>query len=204
MRYRDVCQAVSSCCSALGDEGPAMFGDGIDSEQQFVHAGEQSDLGQLAARSKPLVMSAQPRVEAHRGQRGIHNAARKRALPTGVRRAWRVLAYRIARVLERCRRKRQRGGVSEVGGIAEFGDQAGCGLRADAVDGGEQAANLVLAQFAFDVAVDIAQAVAQHVEVIAGIANLQAVGRAVMLANRAARCIDEGASEIGPTWCRPS
>ena len=53
MRYRDLCQAMSSCSRSFGSrprhEGSAMFGDAVDGEQQLVHAGHERDLRQLAA-----------------------------------------------------------------------------------------------------------------------------------------------------------
>ena len=60
-------------------------------------------------------------------------------------------------------------------------------------------ADLVVAQFAFDVALDFAQAAAQQVEVLAGVAGLQAVGRAVVLADGALCGLDQRAASSGPT-----
>lgn len=66
MRYREVQQAVFSCARHLGGEfrfeRPPMLGDAVDGEQQFVHAGEQRDLGPFAACEQVLVIGAQPRV----------------------------------------------------------------------------------------------------------------------------------------------
>ncbi len=64
-----------------------------------------------------------------------------------------------------------------MGGVADGSDEtAGRGLGTDAIDGGEQAAHLMFAvQFAVEVAVEIAQAATQGVEVIAGVADLQAI-----------------------------
>jgi hypothetical protein len=53
MRYRVSCQGVSSYGSAFANEHelPAVHGDAVDGEEQLVHAGDQGDLGQLAARA---------------------------------------------------------------------------------------------------------------------------------------------------------
>ena len=69
-------------------------------------------------------------------------------------------------------------------------------MGTDAVDGGEQPAHLVLAQFAVEVAIELAQAAAQGVEVIAGVADLQAIGGAVMLSDGAAGGLDEQARQV--------
>ena len=49
-------------------EGLAVLGDAVDGEQQFVHAGDQGDLGQLAAGEQPLVVRSQPGVAAYRAE----------------------------------------------------------------------------------------------------------------------------------------
>ena len=90
----------------------------------------------------------------------------------------------------------ERAAAAEVGGVADRGDDAGRGLGADAVDGGKQPADLVLAQFAVEVSVEIAQAVAQGVEVIAGVADLQAIGGAMVLSDRAPCGVDKLARQV--------
>ena len=160
MRYRDGCQAECSCSDARGGEWTAMLGDAVNGEQQFVHARDQGDLGQLAARTQSLIVVAQPGIEAHRGQR----------------------------------RHPQRGTEA---GVAE-GSQGG-GLGSDAVDSGEQAADFMATEFIFDVVVELAQSLAQRIEVLAGVADLDAIGGAVMLADGAAGGVDEGARRSRPT-----
>ena len=123
---------------------------------------------------------------------GIHRAARSWALPMGVSGAAYGLPF--ARLFEGgdgADISGERAAAAEVGGVADCGDDAGGGLGADAVDGGEQPADLVLAQFAVEVAVEIAQAAAQGVEVIAGVADLQAIGGAVVLSDGAPGGVDE-------------
>ena len=90
----------------------------------------------------------------------------------------------------------ERAAAAEVGGVADRGDDAGRGLGADAVDGGEQPADLVLAQSAVEIAVELAQAAAQDVEVIAGVADLQAIGGAVVLSDGAAGGVAEQARQV--------
>ena len=91
---------------------------------------------------------------------------------------------------------RERAGGAEVGGIAQFGDQACGGGGADAVDGGQQAADLMFAQFAVDVAVEFAQAAAQEVEVLAEVTHLDAISGAVVLADGALGSVDQGPRQI--------
>ena len=89
MRYRDL---QSSGFFMRGprwdyrDEGPAVLGDAVDGVEQFVHGGDQGELGQLAAgaqaaRSRRAAMGC----DGRRSSVGIHRAARSRALPMGVR-----------------------------------------------------------------------------------------------------------------------
>ena len=56
--------------SEVWHEGPAVLGDAVDGEQQFVHAGEHGNLGQLAAGDHALVVRTQPRIAAYGGQGG--------------------------------------------------------------------------------------------------------------------------------------
>jgi hypothetical protein len=65
-------------------------------------------------------------------------------------------------------------GAAERGDVAQFRYQAGGGCGADAVDGGQQGANLVITKRALDVRVDLAQTSAKHVEIFAGAVNLDA------------------------------
>ena len=170
----------------------------VDGEQQFVHAGEQGDLGQLAAGDAGAGSGhAAMGCCVRRSRVGIHRAARKLGVADGGEGA----AYRLpfARLFEGgdgADIGGERAAAAEVGGVADVGDDASRGLGADAVDGGEQAADLVLAQFAVEVAIEIAQAAAQGVEVIAGVTDLQAIGSAVMLSDRAACGVDECARQV--------
>ncbi len=91
---------------------------------------------------------------------------------------------------------RKRGGGAEVGGVAEFGDQACGGVRADAIDGSEQLADLMLAQFAVDVAIELAQATAQDIEVLAGVTHLDAVRLGVMASDGVLRRLDQRAGQF--------
>ena len=70
-------------------------------------------------------------------------------------------------------------------------------MRADAVDAGEELADLVGLEQALDVALDLLQAAAPEVEVLADVARLQRVDRPVMLADRALRRRDELLGELG-------
>ena len=73
------CLHVGACSvGEVWHEGLAMLGHAVDGEQQFVHAGDQGDLGQLAAGAQPLVVRTQPWVAAH-GGRGWASTGRRAA-----------------------------------------------------------------------------------------------------------------------------
>jgi hypothetical protein len=177
----------------LGFEGLAMFGDAVDGEQQFVHAGDQGDFGQLAAGAQPLVMSAQPWVVAHGTERGHPQRGAQLGIADGGEASARSLPF--ARLLEAgdgTDISGERAGAAEVDRVADGTDDAGRHLRADAVDGSQHAADLMLAQLAVEVVIELAQAAAQQVEVLAGVAHLQAVRGPVMVADRTPSGVDEG------------
>ncbi len=192
MRYRDLYQVVSSWGGWLeGDvrhEGLAVLGDAVNGEQRFVHAGDQGDLGQFAAGEQPLVVSTQPGVAAYRGQ-GWHpqGGAQLGVADGGDSAAYRLPFARLFEGGDGADISGKRAAAAKVGGVADGSDDAGRGLGTVAIDGGEQAAHLMFVQFAVEVAVEIAQAATQGVEVIAGVADLQAIGGAVMLSDGARR-----------------
>src|SRR5512132_3401955 len=74
--------------------------------------------------------------------------------------------------------------IGEAAEIAEFGDEADHGVGADARDRGEQRADLVFFELAADVVVQFPDASAQQVQVLAGVADLDAVGGTMMVADR--------------------
>jgi len=67
------------------------------------------------------------------------------------------------------------------------GDQARRRLRADALNGREQRPDLVVAQQTFDITLESTKAPAQQVEILTGVAHLDAIGLAVMASHGARR-----------------
>lgn len=94
---------------------------------------------------------------------------------------------RLAEARDGADERGERARAAEVGRVADPGQQAGGGLGPDARDRGEQLADVVGAEQALDVALDGAEAAAPEIEVLAGVADLQAIGLAVMLADRGRR-----------------
>jgi hypothetical protein len=88
-------------------------------------------------------------------------------------------------------------GASEAGRVADGGDDPRGRLWSDPVDGGEQLADLVGVEQILDVALDVVQAPPPQVEVLADVARLQSVGRAVMLADGAPRGLDQLFGQLG-------
>ena len=72
-------------------------------------------------------------------------------------------------------------------GCLRAGDDADIGgaLRPDAVDGGQELADLVAIEQARDVALDLGQAAPPQDEILAEVAGLRIIDRAVMLTDRA-------------------
>src|SRR6185437_13053026 len=172
MRYRVLCQAVSSSyvctwCGEHRDERLAMLGNAVDGKEQLVHAGDERDLGQLAARTQPFVVRAKPRIAANRGERRHP----KRRAQAGIadrrqRSASRLPFSRMTQARDGADVGRERSRAVEVGRVADRGDDARGGVRTDPIDGRKKPADLVFAQLAFDVAIDLAQAAAQDGKVI--------------------------------------
>lgn len=185
MRYRDARQAFFPCGRLLGhnvrDEGASVLGHGVDGDEQLPDGGHQGDLGKFAPRAEPLVVGPEPGILAHGGE-GWHPEGRSQGgVPDGgeAGASGRVFAG-LARGGDHAHVGGERPGIAELGGIAQLGDEAGGGLGADPVDGGQQGADLVVAQQALDVAREGAQAAAQQVEVFAGVADLDPVGLAMV------------------------
>ena len=88
-------------------------------------------------------------------------------------------------------------GAPEAGRVADGGDDPRGRLRADPFDGGQQLADLVGVEQVLDVALDVVQAPSPQVEILADVARLQRVGRAVMLADGAPRGVDQLFGQLG-------
>jgi len=118
-------------------------------------------------------------------------------LPRGVKTGTHVVAFtRLLEPGDGPHVGSERTGAAEQRGVTDDGDDAGGGLRADAVDGGEQVTDLMLAQFALDIVVELAQPAAQQIQILAGVTHLDAVGHALMLADRMPCSVDQRAGEI--------
>lgn len=83
--------------------------------------------------------------------------------------------------------------------VAGLGDDAGGALRSDAVDGGEQLSDLV----GVGQVLDVGQAPAPEVEILADVAGLQRAGRPVMPADGARGGLDQVLGEFRPDRMPP-
>ena len=88
-------------------------------------------------------------------------------------------------------------GAFEACGVADGCDDAGGGLRSDTLDGGQQLADLVGVEQVFDVALDVGEAFAPEVEVLADVRGLQLVGGSVVLADGSLCGFDELLGQLG-------
>ena len=161
-----------------------MFGDAVDGVEELAHSGDEGELGRLAGSAQAFVKGAQPGVASHGAEHGLPERHAQPGIPE-----WgdgRARAGALAGMLEAgddaniggegCRR-------FEAGGIADCCDDAGGGLRPDAVDGGQQAADLVGIEQILDVALDLGQATTPQVEILADVPGLEHVGGAMVLAD---------------------
>ena len=173
------------CRAEAWHERLTVAHDGEDGAEQFAQSGDQGDLGQLAAADQAIVEGLEPRIATYsREQRHPQGGAQ-----AGVadRTEAGPLAAALARLLEAGHDADiggQRRGIAETAEIAEFGDEPSGGVGADAFDRGEERADLVIIELAGDVAVQFPDASAQQVQVLAGVADLDAVGGTMMVADR--------------------
>ena len=71
-------------------------------------------------------------------------------------------------------------------------------MRAEAVDAGQELADLVGVEQALDVALDLDEPTTPEIEILADVPGLERVGRPVVLADRALRRRDQRFGELGP------
>ena len=137
------------CRAEAWHERLTVAHDGEDGAEQFAQSGDQGDLGQLAAADQAIVEGLEPRIATYsREQRHPQGGAQ-----AGVadRTEAGPLAAALARLLEAgddADVGGQRRGIAETAEIAEFGDEPSRGVGADAVDRGQQRADLVIIELA--------------------------------------------------------
>src|SRR5215471_1112778 len=192
MRYRHALQAFSSWRD-LGDprdEGTTIRRDAVDGVEQLAHRRDERDLALLAVGDEALVVGAQPRILPHGGEQRHPERAAQSRVAEGHRAAGLALA-RMVEARDRADEGRELLGTAEALELADFGDEASSGLRADPIDGGQQRADLVIAQRGLDATLELAQTTASDVDVFARVAHLNAVCVAVVTADRSLRSVDE-------------
>ena len=135
-------------------------------------AAMRASLGGLPLARRRFVAGAQPRVAAH----GAEDGHPQRPAQAGV--------------ADGCDGG---AGAGLLAGLPEAGDDADIGgaLRPDAVDGGQELADLVAIEQARDVALDLGQAAPPQDEILAEVAGLHIIDRAVMLTDRALGGLDQ-------------
>lgn len=88
----------------------------------------------------------------------------------------------------------QHAGLTDKG---PSGLQTRGGLRANAIDGGQQQPDFMVLKGLLNVPFQFGQATAQHIEIFAGVADLYPVDGAVMTTHRLACGGDEGLGQVG-------
>lgn len=222
MRYRDVQQAFfvrragAVGCVMLGLrrprllhfdlEGSAVFGDAVDGVQQLPHGRDEREFGGFSGSAEALVECPQPGVSADgaedrhpegHSQVGVSHGGDRRAGASGLLSGLFEAGHGADIGGKGC-------GASEAGRVADGGDDAGGGLWSDTLDGGEQLADLVGVEQVPDIALDVGEAFAPEVEVLADVRGLQFVGGAVVLADGGLCGLDQLLGELRPTKWRPS
>jgi hypothetical protein len=89
-------------------------------------------------------------------------------------------------------------GAPEARGIAEFGDEHGRGIVADASDGGQELADLVLLELGGDIAIEPLKPLAQGLEVFASVTHTDLMRRAMLTPDRILGGIDQLPCEVLP------
>src|SRR5262245_64916776 len=97
----------------------------------------------------------------------------------------------------------ERAGAAELRWIAEFGDEPRRGLGPDPVDRREQRAEIVVVEAALDVPLEGAPAPPQQFQVLTGVANLESIDLAVVVADRWGAVDNEGLCRVGAIDVQP-
>jgi len=181
-----------------GDEWPAVFGDAVDGVEQFTHGGDERELWRFSGGAQSLVEGTEPWIKtdgaehwhperaAQSGMSEVANAGPSALLLSG---------------LSQCRYDADESGKGtgafEMGGIAGGGDDACCGLWPDAIDAGDQLACDMGIEQVLDVVLDLGEALAPSVEVLADMSGLQLIGGSMMLTDRMLGGLDQGMCQVG-------
>ena len=185
-------------------EGATVLGDTVDRDQQFAHRGHDRDLAELAASDQALVVRAQPGMEADRAECGHPKLGSQSSVPERMQAG--AMSLTLAGLPEAGHGANERGkraGAAELGRVADPGDQASRRLRPDAWDRRQEFADIVSAEQTLDIALHGAEAATPEVEVFAGIADLQTIGLAVVLADRGRRRGNERLGQCLPHAVAP-
>lgn len=148
----------------------AALGDAVDGMQELSHGSDEGELRRLSGGTQAFIEWAQPVVQSDGGEHGHP----ERASQFGIAESDRGAGPRPFARLSEGGHNTDIGGKgpcgSEARRIAGDGDDARGRIGTDAVDAGQQPPDLVGVEQALDVALDLLQATAPEVDVLADVA----------------------------------
>jgi len=204
VRYRHLQQAFSSRLGKFDGERLAVLGDAVGGVEQLAHCGDEGELGWFSTGNEAVIERLEPGVAPDRAHDGHPQRPAQAGVAHGC--AGGTTAGILAGLLEAGHHAdigRERSRTLEARRVTYGGDDAGGCLRADAVDGEQQLADLVALEQAVDVALDLDQAPAPKVEVLADVAGLQPIRRPVVLTDGAFGGFDQLGGPLGSDQMAP-
>ena len=181
-----------------GDEWPAVFGDAVDGVEQFTHGGDERELWRFSGGAQSQVEGTEPWIKTDGAEHWHPERAAQSSMPEVADAGPGAL---LLSGLSQCRYDADESGKGtgafEMGGIAGGGDDACCGLWPDAIDAGDQLACDMGIEQVLDVVLDLGEALAPSVEVLADMSGLQLIGGSMMLTDRMLGGLDQGMCQVG-------
>jgi len=186
------------------DEGTFGLGHTIDGSQQFPPDSNECHFGVLAPCTELLIVGPEPGIKTGRDQRRHPERGSEARMAEGnQRRMDGPMCAGLLEAWDEAHRGGQRGGTAECAGVAQFRDQARRGLGAYAVDGRQQRANVMVAQLALNVPLELLDPLPEDLQILAGIAHWDLIGRGLVLAHRLPSRLQERLRELRPDEMAP-
>ena len=188
----------------MRDEGTFGLGHTKDGGQQFPHDSNECHFGVLAPCTELLIVGPGPGIKTGRDQRRHPERGSEARMTYGNQR--RMDGPMFAGLLEAwddAHIRGQRGGTAEVAWVAQFRDKARRCLGSYAVDGRQQRANFMVAQPALYVPLELLDPLPEDLQILAGIALLDLIGRGLVLAYRLPSRLQERLRELQPNGMAP-
>jgi hypothetical protein len=166
--------------------------------KQFPHGGDDCELWRLSSGAQAQVEGAEPWIKPDGAEHWHPERAAQSSMPEVADAGPGAL---LLSGLSQCRYDADESGKGtgafEMGGIAGGGDDACCGLWPNAIDAGDQLACDMGIEQVLDVVLDLGEAFAPSVEVLADMSGLKLIGGSMMLTDRMLGGLDQGMGQFG-------